>query len=227
MKDVLQHYVKAHPWHGLPSHAPNRKDAFYAYIELTPTDGVKYEVDKASGHLKVDRPQKFSNLCPTLYGFIPRTYCGDAVGAYCSKRAQREGIAGDGDPIDICVLTEKPIEKSDILVVCHPIGGLRLIDKGQADDKIVAVLEGDLTYGAWKSVREVPEPLVDRLQHYFLTYKQAPGETPPPTEITHVYDRDEAVEVISASIEDYRAKFGHYDEELQRLLNVSRNDRVV
>ena len=97
---------KPHPWHGIPigDDAPRTVTCF---IEIVPTDTVKYELDKATGYLKVDRPQKFSNVCPTLYGFIPQTYCGEQVGAFCGERTGRQGIVGDGDPLDICVLTEK------------------------------------------------------------------------------------------------------------------------
>ena len=118
-----------------------------AFIEIVPTDTVKYELDKTTGCLNVDRPQKFSNVCPTLYGFIPQTYCGEEVGAFCAERSGREGIDGDGDPMDICVLTEKAISHGDILVRAIPIGGLRMLDNEEADDKIVAVLEGDAVYG--------------------------------------------------------------------------------
>ena len=117
-----------------------------------PTDTVKYELDKPSGYLKVDRPQKFSNVYPTLYGFIPRTYCGEENGAFCAQRTGRTGIMGDGDPLDICVLSEKPISHGDILLYAIPIGGLRMIDGQEADDKIIAILEGDAVYGALREV---------------------------------------------------------------------------
>ena len=87
-----------------------------AYIEIVPTDAVKYELDKESGILKIDRPQQFSNVCPALYGFVPRTLCAREVGRFCDERTGRTGIVGDGDPMDICVLTERPITHGDILV---------------------------------------------------------------------------------------------------------------
>ncbi|MBP8117076.1 MAG: inorganic diphosphatase, partial [Nitrospira sp.] len=97
---------KAHPWHGVSmgEHAP---ELVTAYIEIVPTDTVKYEVDKASGFLKVDRPQRFSNYCPSYYGLIPQTYCGERVAKLFGARAGRPDMIGDGDPLDICVLTEK------------------------------------------------------------------------------------------------------------------------
>jgi inorganic pyrophosphatase len=116
-----------------------------AYIEIVPTDGVKYEIDKHSGYLMVDRPQRFSSFCPTLYGFVPRTYCGDRVAVYALTGSPHVSH-GDGDPLDICVLTDWPISRGEILRT-RPIGGLRMVERGEADDKILAVLRGDPTYG--------------------------------------------------------------------------------
>ena len=124
---VKPHEARAHPWHGVPigDDAPRRVTA---YIELVPTDTVKYEMDKATGILRVDRPQQYSNVCPSLYGFLPRTLCAERVGARCQERTGRAGIVGDGDPLDVCVLTEKDIPHGDILIKAIPIGGLRMID---------------------------------------------------------------------------------------------------
>jgi inorganic pyrophosphatase len=177
------------------------------YIEIVPTDTVKYEMDKTSGILRMDRPQQYSNVCPSLYGFIPRTLCAERVGALCAERTGRAGIVGDGDPMDICVLTEKEISHGDILVQAVPIGGLRMIDGQEADDKILAVLSGDAVYGSFKDIAECPAALVDRLRHYFLTYKQAPDRASRAVEITHVYGREEAHEVIRRSEADYAAHF--------------------
>ncbi|MBC7912261.1 MAG: inorganic diphosphatase, partial [Pyrinomonadaceae bacterium] len=137
LHDLLAVLFQAHPWHGV---APglDEHDAVNVYVEIVPTDVVKYELDKPSGHLRIDRPQRFSSLCPTPYGFIPQTYCGDAVGALCCERTGREGIKGDGDPMDICVLTEKTIAQGNFFVRAKPIGGLRMIDGNEADDKIIA-----------------------------------------------------------------------------------------
>ncbi len=200
-------HPRAHPWHGVPlgPHAPR---AVNVYVELVPSDTVKYEVDKETGLLRVDRPQRYSNVCPSPYGFVPRTLCADRVGQYCADRTGRHGIVGDGDPLDVCVLTEKEIGHGDILLTAVPIGGLRLIDGNQADDKILAVLQDDAVFGRLADVGEVPAALVDRLRHYFLTYKQAPDRQAPTVEITHVYGREEAHEVILASVEDYGLRFG-------------------
>lgn len=198
---------RAHPWHGvaLGDEAPN---VCTAYIEIVPTDTVKYECDKPSGILKIDRPQKYSNVVPTLYGFLPRTYCAEEVGARCAERNQRPGIIGDGDPLDICVLTERVIAHGDILVQAIPIGGLRMIDGNQADDKIIAVLAGDAVYGDFVNLLDCPPNVLDRLRHYFLTYKRAPDGTVQPVEIAEIYDADEAREVIRRSQHDYDRHYG-------------------
>jgi len=198
---------QAHPWHGV-SIGEKAPETVTAFIEIVPTDTVKYELDKASGHLKIDRPQRFSSMCPTLYGFIPQTYCGPRIGALCGKRVNRENVDGDGDPLDICVLTERTISQGNILLKARPIGGLRMIDHNQADDKIIAVLESDLVYGQLNDISECPEGLVNRLKHYFLSYKQIPNVGPTQVEITDIYGRDEAQEIIEISSADYEDKYG-------------------
>ncbi|MDB4678649.1 inorganic pyrophosphatase [bacterium] len=212
----MPYLYRRHPWHGIPigDEAPERITAF---IEIVPTDTVKYELDKRTGFLKVDRPQKFSNVYPSLYGFIPQTYCGDETGAYCASRTGRDRIEGDGDPLDICVLSERDISHGDILCQAIPIGGLRMIDGKEADDKIIAVLEGDAVYGHWLDIEESPHELVERLQHYFLTYKQVPGEGEAEVEITDVYGREEAHEVIRRSQRDYENNYGHIKAAKARL----------
>src|ERR1044072_2260358 len=143
---VRKNLFQAHPWHGVTPglDAPGTVNA---YIEIVPTDAVKYELDKPSGHLRVDRPQRFSSMCPTLYGSIPPPFAGDTVGALCCERTGLQGIKGDGDPMDICVLTEKSFTHGDFFVRANAIGGLRMIDGDEADDKIIAVLEHDVAYG--------------------------------------------------------------------------------
>jgi inorganic pyrophosphatase len=210
----MRRLFKLHPWHGAPI-GPRAPEVVTAYVEIVPTDTVKYELDKDTGFLKIDRPQRFSNVCPTLYGFVPQTHCGERNADLTARRTGREGIVGDGDPLDICVLTEKLIPRGDVLLQARPIGGLRMIDRGEADDKIVAVLEGDAAYGGWRDIQECPRSVVDRLRHYFLTYKSGPDALERQVEISHVYDRDEAHEVIRRSQDDYRALF----PDLQALLD--------
>jgi len=197
---------RAHPWHGVEL-GPEAPTTLTAYIEMVQTDTVKYELDKTTGLLKVDRPQRFSNVCPSLYGFLPRTLCAERVGAFCREKTGRGEIVGDGDPMDVCVLTEKSIGHGDLLVQAIPIGGLRMLDASEADDKIIAVMKGDAVYGRMKDIADCPRSVVERLRHYFLTYKTVPGSEEHPVEITHVYGREEAFEVIRASQADYVAAF--------------------
>ncbi|MCW3071732.1 MAG: inorganic pyrophosphatase [Bacteroidetes bacterium] len=196
---------KAHPWHGIAigEEAPAVVTAF---IEIVPTDTVKYEIDKESGYLKIDRPQKFSNVVPSLYGFVPQTYCDEKIAAFAAERSGKVVVKGDGDPLDICVLSEHAITHGDVILQAIPIGGLRLIDKGEADDKIIAVMKADAVYNSWKDLNDIPEAIINRLKHYFLTYKNLPGE-PATCEIAGVYGRDEAHTVINKSREDYQNKF--------------------
>jgi len=191
---------KPHPWHGIPigKDAPNKVTAF---IEMVPSDTCKYEIDKETGYLMIDRPQKFSNIIPALYGFVPKTYCGPKTAKFCSEKINRE-VAGDCDPLDICVFTEREITHGNILVEAKVIGGMRMIDGGEADDKIIAVLAQDEVYD-FDDIKDAPLRLINRLKHYFLTYKQIPGEEAPKCEITHVYGAEEAKKVIELSVEDY------------------------
>jgi len=209
--------LKAHPWHGV-SIGENQPGCVNAFIEIVPTDTVKYEVDKKSGYLKIDRPQLFSNVCPTLYGFIPQTYCGDRVGKFCEDKTGKIGIKGDGDPLDICVLSEKSITHNDILLKAVPIGGLTMIDGDEADDKIIAVMQKDAVFGGWTDISNSPSSLIDRLRHYFLTYKEAPGAEKRNCEITHVYGREEAFEIIRRSHEDYMEKYSSLNDLLMTKL---------
>lgn len=189
---------RPHPWHGLPI---GREPPLYvnAYIEITPFDLIKYEVDKGSGYLRVDRPQRGSSQAPALYGFIPRTYCGEKVRLLCPGAGR-----GDGDPLDICVLSERPIARSEIIVPARVVGGLQLLDNGEADDKIIAVLEKDLVWGSAQEIGDLPQILVERLRHYFSTYKLVPGGQPQIV-VQETYGCSQATQVIQSAIEDYEA----------------------
>lgn len=196
---------RAHPWHGVPV-GDDAPALVTCYIEIVPTDTVKFEIDKQSGILRVDRPQKYSNHCPSLYGFIPQTYCGDRVGALCAQSIRsRKKIRGDGDPMDVCVLTERTILHGDLLVRAKPIGGFKLLDRNEADDKIIAVLEGDGMFAGVEDIKDVPSALIDRLRHYFLTYKEIPGTRKTSSvEVAAVYGKSAAHTAIRRSLEDYR-----------------------
>lgn len=214
---------KPHPWHGI-SVGEDAPEKITAYIELVPSDAVKYELDKTTGYLKVDRPQRFSNVCPSMYGFIPQTYSSDRVAQYCNEKTKRFDIIGDGDPLDICVLAEKMITNGDIILEAIPVGGFRMIDGNEADDKIIAVMSNDAMFGNIRNIEDVNERIIERLRHYFLTYKQIPGQEKAHVEITHTYGREEAMEVIKRSQEDYQARFGRIEEMLTNVLRDPEND---
>ncbi len=193
---------RSHPWHGIDI-GPEAPSVLRCFVEMVPTDTVKYEVDKESGYLFIDRPQKYSSILPAMYGFIPQTYSDYQVGGISANLLDRPDIVGDNDPIDICILTEKEVAHGDILVNARPIGGFRMIDGNEADDKIIAVLQGDAVYQGYRDISDCPKPVIDRLRHYFLTYKDMPGEKRD-CEITHVYGVEEAYNVINAGREDYQ-----------------------
>jgi inorganic pyrophosphatase len=216
LHDLFKLLFQAHPWHGVTP-GENAPEEVTGYVEIVPTDPVKYELDKASGHLRVDRPQRFSSMCPTLYGFIPQTLCGEEVAALSAERIGQSDIEGDGDPMDICVLTEKAFAHGGFFLRAKPIGGLRMIDGQQADDKILAVLVSDVAYGHIEDIGGCPKGLVDRLKHYFLSYKQLPGTAPRRVEITDIYGREEAFDVIERSMRDYRKKFGDPEKRISQL----------
>jgi len=192
---------RPHPWHGLEV-GPNPPELVTAYIEITPFDVVKYEVEKQTGYLKVDRPQRGSSSPPTLYGLIPRTYCGRRVAALSPETDQ-----ADSDPLDICVISERPIDRAEVMLSSRVVGGIRMIDTGEADDKIIAILHEDPVFSEVQDLDDLPKPIVDRLVHYFLTYKVLPGEENK-VSIPEVYDKAHAITVIEASMDDYAETFG-------------------
>lgn len=194
---------RAHPWHGLSAgaDAPAIVDAF---IEITPFDAVKYEIDKQSGYLRVDRPQGSSALPSTIYGFVPRTYCDDRVAALTPGAK-----IGDRDPLDICVISEQRIDRAEVLAAARVVGGIRLLDGGEADDKIIAVLHNDRVYEKVNDLADLPEAMVSRLIHYFATYKLDPADPEHNTiSVVGTYGAGEARAVVEASMADYEQAFG-------------------
>ncbi|MFW6084091.1 MAG: inorganic pyrophosphatase [Gemmatimonadota bacterium] len=192
---------RPHPWHGLDP-GPDPPSELQVFIEITPFDLVKYEVDKETGYLRVDRAQRTSSLPPALYGFIPRTYAGKRV---AELMPDVEG--GDLDPLDICVLSERPISRAEVLVGAKVVGGIPMVDGGLADDKILGILRDDPVFGDIRELDDVPEVLIGRLIHYFKTYKLRP-ESAESVLVGAPYDRAHAEAVVAASLEDYREKFG-------------------
>ncbi|QHN64432.1 inorganic pyrophosphatase [Bergeyella cardium] len=202
MKPTFQ----AHPWHGI-SAGENAPEKVNVFVEIVPSDTIKYEIDKETGHLMIDRPQVFSNIIPALYGFIPRTYCDEEVKKLAVEMGADDVTMGDNDPLDICVLSSHNIPMGGILLEAIPIGGFKMIDKGEADDKIIAVLVGDHAFGHIRDIADLPEAEVKRLMHYFLTYKNLPTE-PAKCRIQEVYGVEHAKKVIAASQKDYHNKYG-------------------
>ena len=199
---------RRHPWHGLHIRADEApEDILQVYIEMTPDDVVKYELDKASGFLMVDRPQRTTSSPPALYGFLPRTFCAEEVANLCPKVE-----VADGDPLDICVFSERHITRADIVLNARVVGGIQMIDDGEADDKIIAVLEGDNIWGDVHDIADLPQIKTERLQHYFSTYKMIPGKDVDIC-VDHVYGRDEALRVIAAAEKDYWNHYGHLHEQ--------------
>ncbi len=197
---------KAHPWHGIPigDGAPAEVTVF---IEIVPRDTVKYEVDKETGYLKIDRPQQYSNVVPANYGFIPQTYCDSGIAELARAKTEITVNGGDGDPLDILVLSEHHIPRGDIILKARPIGGFCLIDDNEADDKIIAVLKGDKVFEQYEEISQLPKGILERFEHYFLTYKSLP-DAPNVCEIAYSYGREASYEVISAAIDDYAKLVG-------------------
>ncbi|QDT69312.1 Inorganic pyrophosphatase [Planctomycetes bacterium MalM25] len=193
---------RPHPWHGLDL-GPKPPEIVHAYIELTPFDRVKYELDKKTGYLRVDRPNRTSAFAPSLYGFIPRTFCGKRV-----QSLMPDSQAGDGDPLDICVISERPITNPETIVNARVVGGLPMLDNGEADDKIIAVLENDAMWSGVNDISELPKVMVDRLRHYFSIYKSLTPEEAAEVKIDAPYGRDHAITVVEAAMADYTEEFG-------------------
>ncbi|GAB1355546.1 inorganic pyrophosphatase [Erysipelotrichia bacterium] len=192
---------RPHPWHGLEV-GKQPPSLVQAYIEITPYDLVKYEIDKETGYMRVDRPQRTSSQPPALYGFIPRTFCAAEV-CGLSPRSSK----GDEDPLDICVISERPIARAEVILNARVVGGLPMVDRGEADDKIIAVLETDNMWAHVSDISELPSVLVDRIYHYFSTYKLIPGHEVD-IHIDKPYGREHAERVVMAAIKDYQDNFG-------------------
>ncbi len=168
---------------------------------------MKYEIDKKTGYLRVDRPQGSSALPPTLYGFVPQTYCGDRVAALTPDAA-----TGDGDPVDICVLSQQRIDRAEIVLPARILGGIQVLDGGEADDKLVAVLQSDTVFDYAKDLRHLPDAVIQRIVHYFGTYKMdITGQKPNAIQVVGTYGAEHARSVVNASLADYQELFGTAD----------------
>ncbi|MBE6555555.1 MAG: inorganic diphosphatase [Ruminococcaceae bacterium] len=172
-------------WHDMDPSQIKPKD-FSAVIEISKDSQCKYELDKYTGLLRLDRVLYTATHYPANYGFIPRTY------------------ADDGDPLDVLVLCARPIQPLTLIRV-YPIGVMRMMDDGHVDDKIIAIPFSDPTYNNIRSIDEMPAHIFDEIMHFFTVYKQLENKQ---TAVKTLYDREEAERIVGECIAAYNEKFG-------------------
>ncbi len=163
-----------------------KPDDFVAYIEIEQGSKNKYELDKETGFIILDRVLYTSTHYPLNYGFIPHT------------------LSGDNDPLDVFVLCSQPIEKMS-LVRCYPIGVIYMTDRNETDEKIIAIPFGDPQYNGYKDISELPTHIVDELRHFLTVYKQLENKI---VKVTEVCDAESAKKTIALNIEIFEKKFG-------------------
>ena len=172
-------------WHSIDSNRI-KKDKFFACIEISSGSRNKYELDKNTGLLKLDRILYTSTHYPANYGFIPKTY------------------AEDDDPLDVLILCNESIIPLTI-VECKPIGVMHMVDNGQADDKIIAVCVHDPFYKDYNSIEDLPSHVSEEIKHFFKVYKTLEGKE---TKVENKLDNaEEAKEIIERAINRYKEKF--------------------
>ena len=175
----------ANIWHDIRPERIKSND-FVGVIEIEKGSKNKYELDKETGCLILDRILYTSTHYPANYGFIPRT-CAD-----------------DGDPLDILVLCSEPVVPLT-LVRCYPIGVISMIDGGRRDEKIIAIPFGDPTYNGYNDIDELPRHIFDEMRHFFSVYKSLEGKQ---TAVDEVQGREVAVSIIDEAIQNYKDKYG-------------------
>ncbi|MFN8264499.1 MAG: inorganic diphosphatase [Chitinophagaceae bacterium] len=173
-----------HPWHGA-SFGEKAPEKINAIIEIPEGSRSKYEIDKDTGLLKLDRIIFSSFIYPVNYGFIPQT------------------LGHDGDPLDILVICSQPIQPL-CLVEANVIGNMQMIDQGEHDDKIIAVASNDPTVKHIKDIDELPEHFFNELKHFFEEYKVLENKV---VEIDNFQSKQEAYLIINEAIELYKDKF--------------------
>jgi len=171
-------------WHDIAPERINPED-FIAVIEIEKGSKKKYELDKQTGFLILDRVLYTSTHYPSNYGFIPRTY------------------AEDDDPLDVLVFCSEAIDPL-VTVRCYPIGMIKMIDNNRSDEKIIAIPYADPTFNSYKDIDDLPQHIFDEIRHFFSVYKMLEGK---PTSVEEVKHRPEAVEAIKNAIEAYNKKF--------------------
>ena len=172
-------------WHDIDPSQISKND-FVAVIEIPKGSKCKYELDKYTGILKLDRVLYTATHYPANYGFIPRTY------------------ADDGDPLDVLVLCARPIQPLTLVRV-YPIGVMRMLDDGRMDDKIIAIPFSDPTYNNIRSIDEMPSHIFDEIMHFFSVYKQLENKQ---TAVKTLFDHEKAEAIIAEAIECYETTFG-------------------
>lgn len=181
---LVRRKITMNVWHDISPERIQAED-FLAVIEIEKGSKKKYELDKETGLIILDRILYTSTHYPANYGFIPRTY------------------AGDGDPLDVLVLTTETINPL-VLVHCYPIGVITMIDNGEPDEKIIAIPYEDPMYNTYKDISELPAHIFDEMKHFFSVYKELEGKE---TAVDEVQGRDAAVKIISSCIENYKRTF--------------------
>ncbi len=174
-----------HPWHEV-STGNNVPETVNGIIEIPKNSRAKYELDKDSGMLILDRVLYSSVNYPANYGFIPQTYC------------------DDGDPLDILVLSQSTIVPMCI-VEANVIGAMRMMDNGEMDDKIIAVATHDMSVIHMKDITDLPEHWIRELRSFFESYKNLENKT---VVVDDFQDKETAMEIVNQSIQDYKEKFG-------------------
>ena len=172
------------PWHAFSDDRIKREN-FVAVIEIPKGSKNKYELDKDSGLLRLDRILYTSTHYPANYGFIPRTY-GD-----------------DGDPLDVLLICAEPLEPMS-LVRAYPIGVITMIDNGRYDEKIIAIPFNDPNYNQYKGIDELPKHIFDEMTHFFKVYKNLENKE---TVVDDVHGREVAIKIISEAIDSYIDNF--------------------
>ena len=171
-------------WHDIDNDRI-KQDEFIACIEIPKGSKKKYELDKETGLIILDRILYTSTHYPANYGFIPLTY------------------AGDSDPLDVLVLCQEDLEPLS-LVKCRPLGVVRMIDSGKVDDKIIAVVENDPFMSNYHNIHDLPEHMLKEMQHFFRVYKELEGKT---TYIEKIESIEVAKEIIKEAIINYQKTF--------------------
>ena len=172
-------------WHDIEPERIYPTD-FTAVVEISKGSNMKYELDKKTGMLSLDRVLFTATYYPMNYGFIPRTY------------------GNDNDPLDVLILCSAPIQPMT-LVRCYPIGVMTMEDSGMGDEKIIAIPYSDPTYMSYTSVDELPKHIFQELKHFFSVYKQLEGKK---TEVNDIGGPTEAIAIIQEAMDSYQRTFG-------------------